>query len=188
MSQSFTVKAAPTAVSLTSAFNIYGIFANGKSVTNGGLDTSELRLFLQPARFFAVSGRHSVQPWSLLEPKDAVSNAKVTLPAGSYSTLYFLGTGVYGNQASQQFTVTYTDGSSYGGEAEPQRLGLRRNRIAARALHPQWLIECRPAAASRVQNWYLYEYSIALNSSKTVQSITLPSNRNVVVLAMTLAH
>jgi hypothetical protein len=32
----------------------------------------------------------------------------------------------------------------------------------------------------------LYSYSLALNSAKTVRSITLPQNRNVVVLAITL--
>ena len=37
------------------------------------------------------------------------------------------------------------------------------------------------------RTFYLYEYSIALNSTKTVASVTLPNNRNVVVLAATLA-
>jgi hypothetical protein len=32
----------------------------------------------------------------------------------------------------------------------------------------------------------LYAYSFHLNSSKTVQSITLPNNRSLVVLAITL--
>ena len=34
------------------------------------------------------------------------------------------------------------------------------------------------------RTFYLYGYSFALNSAKTVQSITLPNNRNVVVLAI----
>jgi hypothetical protein len=34
--------------------------------------------------------------------------------------------------------------------------------------------------------FYLYGYSFALNRAKTVQSLTLPNNRNVVVLAATL--
>jgi hypothetical protein len=37
------------------------------------------------------------------------------------------------------------------------------------------------------QESYLYGYSFALNRGKTVQSFTLPDNRNVVVLAATLA-
>jgi hypothetical protein len=34
--------------------------------------------------------------------------------------------------------------------------------------------------------FYLYHYSFALNAAKTVQSVTLPNNRDVVVLAATL--
>src|SRR6185312_10609126 len=34
--------------------------------------------------------------------------------------------------------------------------------------------------------FYLYDYSLALNSQKTVKSLTLPNNRTVVVLAATL--
>jgi hypothetical protein len=34
--------------------------------------------------------------------------------------------------------------------------------------------------------FYLYAYSFALNRAKTVQSLTLPKNRNVIVLAATL--
>ena len=33
---------------------------------------------------------------------------------------------------------------------------------------------------------YLYDYNFSLNSSKTVQSITLPNDKNVAVLALTL--
>ena len=36
------------------------------------------------------------------------------------------------------------------------------------------------------RTFYLYEYSVALNPAKTVASMTLPGNRNVVVLAATL--
>jgi hypothetical protein len=34
--------------------------------------------------------------------------------------------------------------------------------------------------------FYLYGYSFALNSAKTVQSLTLPNNRDVVALAVDL--
>lgn len=35
--------------------------------------------------------------------------------------------------------------------------------------------------------FYAYGYSFTLNRAKTVKSITLPKNRNVVVLSITLA-
>jgi hypothetical protein len=31
---------------------------------------------------------------------------------------------------------------------------------------------------------YLYGYSLAINSAKTVKSLTLPANRNVIILAV----
>jgi hypothetical protein len=36
--------------------------------------------------------------------------------------------------------------------------------------------------------FYLYGYEFSLNSAKTVKSITLPHNRNVVALAITVSQ
>jgi hypothetical protein len=186
VTQSFTVQAAQTVVSLTSAANVYGIFANGSSPTNGGLDTSD---YAYSSTLLGSSLTVGGIPFTLgsVGAADAVANAKVTLPAGSYSTLYFLGTGIYGNQASQKFTVTYSDGTttvatqslsdwgspqSYTGESTASTMAYR----------------VAPGGGTQSANWYLYKYAIAINSAKTVQSVTLPSNRSVVVLAITLAH
>jgi hypothetical protein len=40
--------------------------------------------------------------------------------------------------------------------------------------------------AQDARTFYLDGYSLAINNSKTVKSITLPKNRNVVVLAIDL--
>jgi len=47
----------------------------------------------------------------------------------------------------------------------------------------------RDNGAGQIDNrtFYLYEYSLPLNSTKVVSSVTFPANRNVVVLAATLA-
>ena len=37
------------------------------------------------------------------------------------------------------------------------------------------------------RTFYLYEYKFILNVTKTVASITLPNNRNVVILAASLS-
>jgi hypothetical protein len=42
------------------------------------------------------------------------------------------------------------------------------------------------SGALETRTFYLYGYSFALNSAKTVKSITLPDNRSVVVLAIDL--
>jgi hypothetical protein len=43
-----------------------------------------------------------------------------------------------------------------------------------------------PSGATSTGPVYLYGYSFALNSAKTVKSLTLPTNRNVVVFAVDL--
>ena len=43
-----------------------------------------------------------------------------------------------------------------------------------------------PSGAASNGPVYLYGYSFAINSAKTVKSITLPNNRNVVVLSIDL--
>jgi Pro-kumamolisin, activation domain len=115
----------------------------------------------------------------------AVSSATVALPNGRYSTLALLATAVNGQQLSQVFTVMYTDGSTstftqslsdwctpqnYPGESKAVAMTYRNNSNGSR--------DTRPLA--------LYGYSFNLASGKTVRSITLPNNRNVVVLAMSL--
>jgi hypothetical protein len=43
---------------------------------------------------------------------DAVSGQTVTLPAGKFSTLKLLASGVNGSQTGQTFVVKYTDGTT----------------------------------------------------------------------------
>ena len=115
-----------------------------------------------------------------------MSSISITLPAGSYSKVNLLAAAVNGNQSNQSFVVTYTDGSStsftqsvsdwytpqkYAGESQALKMAYR---IA-------------PSGAINNSIVYVYGYSFAINSAKTVKSITLPNNRHVVVLAVDLA-
>ena len=98
-------------------------------------------------------------------------------------TLNLLATAVNGNQPNQTFIVTYTDGTTssftqslsdwftpqnYAGESKALTMAYR----------------LAPSGATDNGTFYLYGYSFALNSAKTVKSLTLPNNRNVVVLAV----
>jgi hypothetical protein len=109
----------------------------------------------------------------------------IALPLGQFSSLTFLGTAVNGAQTGQTFTVTYTDGTSdiftqslsdwqnsqgYPGESVAATLGYYNS---------------ADGSSTSVTN-YLYQYSFALNKQKTVQSITLPNNGNVMILAINL--
>jgi hypothetical protein len=107
------------------------------------------------------------------------------LPAGNYSSLLVLATGVNGAQLAQPFKVTYSDGSSttftqslsdwfspsnYPGEVTALAMPYRN---AAGGVKDNRTFE-------------LYEYAFNLNNGKTVSSIALPAGTNVKVFALTL--
>ena len=111
----------------------------------------------------------------------------VLLPAGMYASLWMLGAAVEGNQMAQTFQVTYTDGTTqtlyqnFSDWFQPQRFPgeTRAVKMAYRNL----------ADGSRdARTFTLYSYGFALSSAKTVQSVTLPNNPNVKLLAITLAQ
>jgi hypothetical protein len=112
-----------------------------------------------------------------------VSNATIALPAGSYASLNLLATGVNGNQPNQAFVVTYTDGTTQTFTQGVSDWGSPQN-YPGESVALSMAYRVIPGGSTQSGPWDLYGYSFALNSSKTVKSITLPANRNVVVLAM----
>ncbi len=171
-------------VNLAPYYNLSGIAVDNLPFTGGGLDAGG-------RSYSGVSLGASQNVGSVLYglgpmgAPDAVSGQTVTLPSGKFTTLKILASGVNGNQTGQTFTVKYTDGTTtqftqnmsdwcnaqnYPGEAQAVPMNYRDN----------------STGTVDVRILYLYGYSFNLNSTKTVSSISLPQNRNVVVLAMTL--
>jgi hypothetical protein len=175
---------APTPVALKSSATVYGLFDEGSEVTNGGLDGHD---FAYAAGLFGSSVSWSGTTFTLgaAAAADTDSGVTIALPAGKFSQVELLATGVNGNQVKQGFTVTYTDGTTtlsyqslsdwytpqtYAGESEAVTLPYRLT----------------ATGATDNRTFHLYGYSIAINNAKSVKSLTLPANRNVVVLAVTL--
>ena len=104
---------------------------------------------------------------------------------GQFSSLVLLATGVQGNQTSQTITVNYSDGTS-----------VQFTRSFSDWYTPQQYPGESEAVAMQYRNFQngtkdkrtfnLYSYRFALNSNKVAQSITLPNDPDVVVLAATL--
>jgi hypothetical protein len=172
----------PKAVELSAAANVYGIFADGVSPTHAGLDNDG---YAYSANLLGSSVNALNVTFTLggTGVADAASSTVVSLPNGNYGSLKFLATGVNGNQTSQTFVVTYTDGSkstftqslsdwftpqNYPGETTASTMAYRVGPYGVKDYH----------------TFRLYGYSFSLNSAKTVQSVTLPNNRNVVVLGI----
>jgi hypothetical protein len=176
-----------TPVNLASVFNRTGIVTDG-STFGGGLDGGGTAY---SANLLGSSVAWNGTTFNLgaANTNNVISavGQTINLPAGNFSTLNFLATGVNGNQANQTFTVKYTDGTTqtftqsfsdwffpqgYSGESKAVTMAYRDGSGGGNGGGPL----------------YLYGYSFALNSGKTVQSITLPNNGNVEILAITLGR
>jgi hypothetical protein len=173
-----------TAVSLMSIANVYGLFNNDSPVTHGGLDTYS---FAYSKTLLGASIAWSGTTFTLGSAgvADAASGVAIPLPSGNFASLRLLATAIRGNQVNQTFTVTYTDGTttstsqslsdwftpqSYAGESKASTMAYR----------------VAPTGATDNRIFYLYGYSLAINKAKTVRSVALPNNRDIVVLAATL--
>ncbi len=179
-----TGTAPPVSVNLSTSANVHGLVNNGSPVSGGGVDGSG-HAYSHTLTGPSISWGGTTFTLGAAGTANAVSNVTVALPPGLYSSLKLIGAAVNGNQANQTFTVNYTDGSSarivqsmsdwrtpqqYAGESTALKMAYRLTASGATDAGP----------------YYLYGYVLALDATKMLKSVTLPANRNVVVLAMTL--
>lgn len=174
-------------VNLSSAFNTYGIVADGSNVVAGqGLDGSGTAL---SANLLGSSQTWNGNPYTIgsVSGDNVVTAAgqTIALPQGSYASLSFLGMAIYGAQTNQTFVVHYTDGStqtftqSVSDWSAPQGFAGESTAISVPYIDY--------GAGSRDNNtFHVYAYQFSLNSAKTVASITLPSNGHLQIIAMDL--
>jgi hypothetical protein len=96
-----------------------------------------------------------------------------------------LATGINGGQTSQVFTVKYTDGTS---ASLTQSLSDWHSPASYSGETNVVSMAYRNTASGTKDNraFYLYGYSFALDKTRTVSSIALPKNSNVILLAVTL--
>jgi len=116
---------------------------------------------------------------------DVISGAgqTITLTQTQTSSLSLLATAVNGAQTSQTFLINYTDGSSdtfsrslsdwyvfadYSGESIARSMAYRDT----------------SSGGKDNRTFNLYGYTLATNDSKTIESITLPNDSDVKVLAI----
>jgi hypothetical protein len=173
-------------VDLSAAFNVNGIYTDGTTYNTRRLDGDGFSYSanaLTPSRVLTgiqFQFGPANQPNAIGGTGQAVS-----LPAGHFPRLVLLATGVQGNQTGQTVSVNYSDGTStqfiqnfsdwftpqnFPGEIDAVVMPYRN---IARGSQDQ-----RPFS--------LYVYVFRLSSKKTVQSITLPNNPDVLLLAATL--
>lgn len=176
-----------TEVKLDNAYNLSGLTADGTTVSGSGIDGDGYTLsstLLKSAR--VLNGlRFKFGP---ANGPDAVYAAGQTLalPSGKYQTLQLMGLGLNGTQTRQQLTVTYTDGSTI--QFSQTFSDWHTPSVALNEMEAVAMPYRNTAAGARsTAQFNVYNYSLLLDFSRTVKSITLPNNRNVVILAATLS-
>src|SRR5262249_55162615 len=89
------------------AYDVQAISSDGTAVANGGIDGGGYA-YSSALLGTTVNWNGSSFPLGPANAVDAWYNTTITLPAGQYSTLKLLATGVQGSQAAQTFVVKYT--------------------------------------------------------------------------------
>jgi fibronectin type III domain protein len=171
-------------VDLSSEYNTTGITVDG-SVFSNGIDNSGFAL---SASLLGTSQSFGGTTFSIASAGGnnvvSANGQTIGLPNGSYSSVEMLATAVNGNQPGQTFIVHYTDGSSqtiiqgisdwfspqsYAGESVALSMGHRNT----------------ATGGQDARTFNVYAYSLAVDNSKTISSITLPDNTHVNVLSIT---
>ena len=163
------------------AYNVAAIGNDGEKVQNGGLDGAGN---VYSFDFFRGDVSWSGQSFVI---QGGIPNAErestLTLPRGEYYSVTLLGTGVNGNQVNQAFTVTYSDGTT----------GVVHQSLSDWKTPQHYLGESIALTTpyrltvdgtTHTGPYYLYAYTLALDHTKTAVSLTLPTNRNVAMLAL----
>jgi hypothetical protein len=181
---SVTAPGAP--LDLSGSFNRMGIVDDGSTFSStGGIDGVGFALS-EALVGASLTWNGMVFNLGAAGSNDVVCAAGQTIPVpqGRYTTLQMLALGVNGNQPNQTFTVTYTDGTtqtftqSISDWATPQSF-LGESKVLTMPYRDKF-----DGTMDSAKNYFIYGYSFGLFTTRTVQSITLPSDGNVEVLAM----
>jgi hypothetical protein len=184
-----TVKNGPVPMSLATNFNRIGTYTDGTTFTStAGMDDDGNAYSANQlgSNLFWLNMLFNFGPFNA---SNAVSCAgqTFTLPTGQYTTLYMMGTGVNGNQTSETFKVTYTNATSSSFSESFS------DWVTTTAYSGQTVLLTMPyhdnsGGGYDTSEANLYGYSLALNSADVAQSITLPGDINVEIVAITLAN
>jgi hypothetical protein len=176
-----TVAVLTVKANLSSNFNRIGFTADGAKISGTGIDGAGNTYSANLLQASSLSSKYKLGT-SNLNNVIAAAGQTIALPQGKFTTLNLLAAGVNGQKPSKNFTVHYTDGTSktytislsnwltpsnYSGESTALSMTYRNKITGSR----------------NTSKTYLYQYTLTLNNTKTISSITLPSNTNSVIVA-----
>jgi hypothetical protein len=172
-------------VDLSSSYNVTGIYTDNSkfdpsaSLDGGGYSLSEQAL---GSDLIGASVAFRLGP---ANAPDAVTSRTIDLPHGRFASLKLLALGVEGRQDNQSFTVHYADdtSSSFIQSLSDWSAGgdLPGESIAAHTTY-----RLTEDGSKDGNPFNVFAYSFPLDNEKELRSVTLPGNRDVVILAVTL--
>jgi hypothetical protein len=183
-----------TPVGLSSAYNLNGIYTDGTMFSgSGGMDGlgSAYSSNLLTGNRVLDGVQFNFGPANQLDAAYGTGQP-ITLPAGQFTTLQLLATGIDGPILSQNITVTYTDSTtstftqSFSDWCSCSSSTPGPGQQPGESFAVVMPYRDLSTGAKDERQFNLYGHTFVLNSAKTVQSLTLPNNRNVIVLAATL--
>jgi hypothetical protein len=183
-SATYTISASPVSVSLSAAANVVGIGVVGTATGDGGAD-GHGNAFAEALLGATLSWSGAVFKLGAADVLDAVSNAKLTLPAQRAASLALIATAVNGTQLAQKFVVTYSDGSTASFTQDISDW-YKSSAYTGESVALSTAYRITPTGVTGPGPFILYGYQFKLDSTKTVASLTLPANRDVVVFAVDL--
>ena len=174
------------ATNVTLPYNRAGIYSDGTGFSGGfdGGGTAFSANLLGPT----IDWNNVAFQFGPSNASDVVvcTGQKITLPAGRFNSLQFLAAGIDGAQSNQTFTVTYSDSTTatftqtFSDWASPQ------------SFEGEFPVVTMPSrdtsyGGKQVINVSVDAYAFTLNPTKTVSTITLPVDSELIIMAMNLS-
>ncbi|HEX4143209.1 MAG TPA: choice-of-anchor Q domain-containing protein [Pirellulales bacterium] len=174
------------AVNLSKFYNLTGI-TNAGATFSGGLDGSGHAL---PEAVVGTTQTLNNVNFSIAPAgaSNVIQSAGqvITLPKGSFVGFEVLATSVNGNQLNQAFKVTYTDGSSTTFTQNMSDWNTPQDYDGENIVVSSSYRNTASGGQGFGGPFDVYGYAFSLDNTKVVQSITLPVNTNVNVLAISM--
>ena len=176
--------ARPTPVIPTSQLQVISTTTDGTAFNQTGFNNGSLAYSYTLLNNGLVN--YAGTTFTLGQPTvpNAITNGAVyNLPAqGNYSNVYLIGAAIAA-QANVPFILTYSDATTttvpVNMSAWTASAGPAGETVVATMAYAN-----NQAGGKTSGNYYLYGYQLPVNASKTLVSVTLPSTRNVVIMAL----
>jgi hypothetical protein len=166
-------------------FNVNAIYTNGTTfLSNGGADqhgNATSATLLGPA----TTWNGTTFIYGPTNQPSGSSNLTIPLIPGLFSSLNMLAFSWGGGQASQTFTINYSDGTHTVDTQSVSDWCTSSNYTGeTKVVTMSYLDTAGGGQTTNYGTCYIYGYTLAANNTKTVASITLPANSQINVLGV----